>query len=394
MPGMAKPLLLVYVLSFGAFAQQAPAPGSGEKPAGASTGTAPAAGPAPQTQPAAPAAPAQTAAPSGQQSPPQTPPPGTQPPAEIPHPAIRVQVDEVVVPITVTDTEGRFVSDLEQHNFKIFDDGQEQTIRFFTRERNQPVVVGFVLDMSNATRIHWKTFQDAALELVWNLLPGNPRFSGFLITYSNDAEVAVNTTSDSDKIASKIRKLKPGGGAALFDAIYLACTKRSLVEGEPVEPRRVLIIIGDGHDSASRYTLDQVLELAQRNLFTIYGISTVAFGFNAEGDKNLRRLAEETGGRVEYPLQGLYSDVSGYLSKPSDAGNYAYTVGTGAYAAQIAGGIFKAVANTAGEITTQYIIRYVPQASDTNRAFRNIEVKVDLASVKVRARKGYFATAP
>ena len=101
-------------------------------------------------------------------------------------------------------------------------------------------------------------------------------------------------------------------------------------------------------------------------------MSTVAFGFNSEGEANLTRLAEETGGRVEYPLQSLYKDVSGYLSTPSDEGNYAYKVGTGAYAAEIAKGIFNAVADIAGEVTTQYILRYAPDigAGTDGKQFR------------------------
>ncbi len=307
---------------------------------------------------------------------------------------IRVQVNEVIVPVTVTDEKGAFVSNLEVSDFLVLDEGRPQKIIYFSREQGQPVVIGFLLDMSNATRLHWKTFQEAVLELVWTLLPGDKKYAGYLITYANEPELVVNTTVDSEKIVERIRKLKPGGGAALFDAIWMACTQRHIIEGEPIEPRRVLIIIGDGNDNASKRSLEEVLELAQRNLVTIYGISTVAFGFTSEGERNLKRLAEETGGRVEYPLQGLYKDVSGYLSTPSDEGNYALRVGTGGYAAEIARGIVRSVAAVAGEITTQYILRYVPDEADSSKAFRTIEVRVNLPNVKVRARKGYYRFAP
>ena len=309
-------------------------------------------------------------------------------------PPIKVQVNEVIVPVTVTDEKGRFVSDLDKSDFRIFDEGKEQNIRFFTRERNQPVVVGFLMDMSNASRLQWNHYQDAAIELALNLLPGDKKFSGYLISYSNDAELSVNTTNDPEPIVEKLRKMKPGGGAALYDAIWLACTSRKLVEGEPIEPRRILVIIGDGHDNASKHTLNEVLEVAQRNLVTIYGVSTVAFGFNSPEEKNLTRLAEETGGRVEYPLQGVYSDVSGYLSVPSDEGNYALKVGTGGYASALANGMFKAIANVAGEITTQYILRYIPEGAEGNKQFRGINVKVNLPNVKVRARRGYYPFSP
>jgi hypothetical protein len=179
----------------------------------------------------------------------------------------------------------------------------------------------------------------------------------------------------------------------LYDAIYMACTSRKLIQGEPIEPRRILVIIGDGHDNASKKTLSEALEIAQRNLVTIYGVSTSAFGFANDSEKDLVRLAEETGGRVEYPLEGVYKDVPAYLSTPSDEGNYPLKVGTGLYAAEIANGMYRAVEAVVGEVTTQYIIRYVPNSTDSTKQFRDIQVKVNLANVKVRARKGYYPFA-
>ncbi len=309
---------------------------------------------------------------------------------------IKVQVNEVIVPVTVTDEKGRFVSNLEAKDFKILDEGKEQHIEFFSRDRNQPVVVGFLLDLSNNTRVHWAKYQDAAIELVLNLLPGDKKFSGYLISYANEAELQVNTTTESDKLVERLRKLKPGGGSALYDAIYMACVNRQLVEGEPYDPRRVLIVIGDGHDNASKKSLNEVIEIAQRNLVTIYGMSTVSFGFTSEGDENLLRMTSETGGRVVYPLNDLYSDVDGYLSHPSDDGNYALTIGMGAYASELSSGIFHAIAAIAGEITTQYILRYVPDVgAASTKQFRNIKVLVpELQTVKIRFRKGYYPFAP
>src|SRR5260370_10192341 len=92
-------------------------------------------------------------------------------------PSMKVQVNEVMVPVTVTDDRGRFVSNLDKKDFRIQDEGQEQTIEYFSRERSQPVVVGFLLDMSNATRIHWKNFQDAAIEMARSLCPGDKKSS-------------------------------------------------------------------------------------------------------------------------------------------------------------------------------------------------------------------------
>jgi hypothetical protein len=244
--------------------------------------------------------------------------------------------------------------------------------------------------------MHWKNFQDTAMNMVWTLLSQEKgkEYSGFLVTYATDAELVVNTTQDPEPIVDRIRKVTPGGGAALFDAIALAVTKHKLIKGEPIEPRRVLIVFGDGNDNASKYTLDQVIELAQRNLVTIYGVSTTAFGFTSEGEPSLARLAEETGGRVEYPLQGVYSEVDGYSSKPQDAGNYAIVVGSGGYAAAISQHMFDSIAKVAGEVATQYILRYIPDNPDTGRQFRSIRVLVSVPDVKVRYRKGYYPYAP
>src|ERR1700730_10112596 len=107
---------------------------------------------------------------------------------------IKVQVNEVIVPVTVTDEKGRFVSDLDEKDFRIFDEGKQQRIQFFTRERSQPVVVGFLVDLSNSSRLHWKNYQDAAVEIVQNLIPGdNPKFSGYLIGYSNTSDLLIDT---------------------------------------------------------------------------------------------------------------------------------------------------------------------------------------------------------
>ncbi len=276
--------------------------------------------------------------------------------------AFKASISEVIVPVTVTDDKGKFVSNLDAKDFELYDEGVKQNISFFTRERNQPVVIGYLIDLSNTNKLHWDKFKEAIVELIVATMDpdgkGSVReqFSGYLVGYSTDAELLVNTTNDPEKLLDRVRKAKPGGGAALFDALYMACTSRTLVKGEPIEPRRVIVVVGDGHDNASKKGLNEVLELAQRNLITIY----------------------------------VYSDVAGYLSTPSDEGNYALKVGTGGYASKIMGGIVRAIGATAGEITTQYILRYTPSDSDRAKAFRRIQVRVNLPYVKVRAREGYY----
>ncbi len=302
-------------------------------------------------------------------------------------------ITEVELAVTVTDDRGKFISNLESKDFRVLDEGKPQRVSFFSHQEKQPIVVGFLIDLSNNSRIHWKTYQDAIYELMWNLIPGDPKYSGYLISYANEAELAVNTTSDNDKLVDRVRKMKPGGGAALFDAIYKACTDRSLVKGEPYEPRRIIIIIGDGHNSSGSKSLDEVLELAQRNMVTIYAISTQAYGMVNEDQDTLERLTHETGGHVEYPLNNLYKDVSGYLSNPQDAGNYALTVGTGGYSAEISKGIINAISGISGDITTQYVLRYTPDIDQEGKAkvTRKIKIEIpELPNAKLAYRTYYY----
>jgi Ca-activated chloride channel homolog len=308
-------------------------------------------------------------------------------------PAFKVGVTEIIVPVTVTDSEDRFVSNLKKSDFEIYDQGFKQSIKYFTAEHNQPVVVGFLMDLSNSMKVRWANYQSTAVEMVLALLPGDPKYQGYLIGYGTQAEIMVNTTPNSDKIVEKLNKVTPAGGAALYDAIYLACTSRKLVPGEPLEPHRVLVIVGDGHDNASSHTLEEVIELAQRSQLSIYAISTDAYGFTADSGKNLRRLAAETGGRVEYPLQNTYDNTQGFLSRSTDEGAFEFKVGTGGYQAKILGSLFKSISAIAGEIT-QYILRYQPNTPGDESLRHEIEVKVNLPNAKVRSRSSYFPSNP
>jgi len=138
-------------------------------------------------------------------------------------------------------------------------------------------------------------------------------------------------------------------------------------------------VIGDGNNNNGSRNLEEVLELAKRKQVTIYGMSTVSYGSDNPNRETLERLASETGGRVEYPLgPQLYKDISGFISKPMDAGNYVYEAGTGGYAGEVSRAIINSVANLQGNITTQYVLRYVPDIDPgaSEKAFRKIKVEL------------------
>jgi len=330
-------------------------------------------------------------------SPQQSPPPAqqqTQQQTSVP--TIRTSVTEVILPVTVTDDKGKkFIDNLEQSDFRILDEGRVQKIKFFSHDPRQPTVIGFLVDMSNNSTIHWQNYKDAVKEMVWGLLPNDKNYTGYLISFSSTAELLVNTTWDPDKLTTQVDRMRPGGGAALFDAIKRACTDRALIPGEPYRPRRIIVVFGNGHDSASEYTMDQVIELAQREMVTIYGVSTAAYGMDDPDRNQLENLTHSTGGRVWYPLDNPYSEVSGFLSQPSDEGNYALHVGTGGYAAAINSAIYKAVGELEGEVTTQYILRYSPEfdAVSANKDKHRIKVEIPTlppGSYKVLTRPDYY----
>jgi VWFA-related protein len=341
-----------------------------------------------QTPPAQPAAPPKQTQPAPQQT--QLPTPAEQGPV-----TFFGESKEVILAVTVTDDRGYFVSNLTAADFRVLDEGRPQRIQTFNHNAKQPIVIGFLVDLSSASANHWKDYQEGIQQLIWALLPGekDQYRKGYLITYGNEADLAVNTTWDGQAMAEKVGKLKPGGGAALYDAIYKACTDRALVKGEPYEPRRVIIIIGDGHNNTGTKSQAEVIEIAKRKLVTIYGFSTVAYGFASAEQDVLEKMAFETGGMVEYPLSNLYKDVSGYLSTPKDAGNYVYEPGTGGYASEKLKGIISAVTHIQGELATQYVLWYTPDVDPKARAkdYRRVKVEIpSLPNAKVKTREGYW----
>ncbi len=314
-------------------------------------------------------------------------------------PTFTTQTTEVELAVTVTDDRGKVVSDLTRDDFRVLDEGRPQRIEFFSHSDTQPlpIVVGFLVDLSSASKIHWKDYLEAINNLIWALLPDDKRYSGYLITYTHEAELAVNTTTDGSRLTDRLRKLKPGGGSALYDAVYLACERRKIMEGEPYEPRSVIVIIGGGQNNAGSHTLAEVVELAKRRQTTIYAMSTVAYGMDNPDQGNLEKLTSETGGYVERPLSNPYREAPGHISTPTDGGNYAWELGAGGYAAAFSKSILDAASRLRGEITTQYVLRYRPEVdpATASKVYRRVRVELPkLRDVKIRTKDGYYPFPP
>ena len=224
-----------------------------------------------------------------------------------PETTIRVEVNVVNLPVTVTDPEGRFIVDLNKSDFTVWEDGEQVEIRYFTRsveeDKKPPLFAGFIIDLSNTARLYYKTYQTSIGDLAWMLVPEGGKNRGFLFGYHTEVDELVDFTDDPVLLTERMESLKHGGGSAMFDAVYRACTDKlvSIPYQGASEPRKVLVVIGDGHDNASKRSIDEVIHAAQLHQVTIYAVSTVGWGYHQEEESNLFKLARETGGTRRAP---------------------------------------------------------------------------------------------
>lgn len=311
---------------------------------------------------------------------------------------IAVDVNVVNIPITVTDKEGRAIVDLKKEDFQIYEDGQPVEIKYFTgsteQERKPRIRVGFLIDLSNTARLYYKNYKESIGDLAFLMMPEGGDNEGFLMGYHTEVDVLVDYTQDPYPIMERMEKLKHGGGSSLLGAVHQACNEKLL--SSPYqgiqEPRKFIVIVGDGHDNASKVSLQEAIYACQQQQVTIYAVSTEAWGFHEKQEATLHELARETGGVVVQPMQKVHKDVAGYLSKPQDAGNYQYEVGTGLYARAALEALYRAILEVSSQVQSQYIIGYTPATAFTDARYRKIDVKVsmDPALVNIYARTGYF----
>jgi VWFA-related protein len=272
---------------------------------------------------------------------------------------IRKRVNEVNVVFTVTDKHGRFVKDLKKDDFKVLDDNKPPTsVVSFRAETDLPLRVGLLVDTSNSVRDRFKFEQESAIEFLNQIIrPKSDR--AFVIGFDTTAEIEQDFTDSTEKLAHGIRQMRPGGGTALFDAVYWACRDKLLKDQSAGPVRRAIIVLSDGDDNQSRVTREEAIEMAQRAEVILYAISTNSNGYRERGDRILERMAEATGGQYFSPFKA--SDVANAFSAIQD------------------------------ELRSQYALAYRPSDFQTNGRYRTIEISSDRKNLRVRARKGYYA---
>ena len=335
---------------------------------------------------------------------------GTQPPASASAPAsgtnskadsttIKVPVTVVNVPVTVLDKRGMPVIDLTRNDFKIYENGKPQSIRYFSSETMPPLRIGLLIDTSNSARFELKFEKDAATEFAYTMLRGlNSKNQIFLETFDATSSIVQDFTNDPDAINEKIRHLKAGGGKAVYDAIYEACRHEMMKGGPREEFRRVLILISDGIDVQSKYSLDEAISMAHRAETAIYTIGNTPYGFANPGDKYLERVAEDTGGAVFFPERKSAGTgyLTGYLSHgqfDSLEQNKGLNAETGLYKAEQMIALADSLDSIRRQLTNQYLIGYTPTDSNLDGTYRKIRVVANRKGIVIRYKPGYFATS-
>ena len=272
---------------------------------------------------------------------------------------IRKRVDEVNVLFIATDKHGKFVRNLTQNDFNFLDDHKPvQSIVNFRRETDLPLKLGLIIDVSGSVRTRFDFEQEAANSFLQHVIRvGFDK--AFVMGFNAKQEIRQEFTDNLQLLSAGIHSLHNGGGTALYDAIYHACQDKLAKEQSDRPQRRALIVLSDGDDNQSEYTLGQAVEMAQRAEVIIYAISTDDSGLVLRGDKNLEKLATTTGGRAFFPFK--MKDIKNSFAAIED------------------------------ELRSQYVVSYHPADFDPDGRYRSIEIMALKKDLQVRARKGYYA---
>jgi Ca-activated chloride channel family protein len=294
---------------------------------------------------------------SGQDSIPKI--PNSQLPARISDQTYRVSVDLVNVLCSIFDKNtNSFVTNLTRDDFTIYEDNQKQEIKNFARETNLPLTIAMLIDTSQSVAPKLKFEQEAATNFFQSILRERDR--AMLVEFDSGVTLLQDFTGDPNKMAKEIRRLRAAGGTALYDAIYRTCDEKLIRE----TGRKAIIILSDGDDESSDFSLRQAMEMALRAESTIFAISVSKGGFfgvggSKDGDTVLKDMAQETGGRVFFPFK---------IEELDDA--------------------FRQINQ---ELRSQYSIGYVSTNPRQDGSYRKIEIKVPERSLKLSYRKGYYA---
>jgi VWFA-related protein len=275
-------------------------------------------------------------------------------------PTLKLGVNEVSLIFTVTDRHGHYNPNLQQSDFALLDDQKAPArVNSFHQQINLPLRVGIVVDASTSIRSRFQFEQQSATEFLLEILKARSD-RAFVMGFDVTPTVTQDWTNNIDGLETGVNRLHPGGGTALFDAVYTACRDKLMDVSRGQEPvRKAIVLISDGDDNQSRVYLDESIKECQRAETIIYAISTNWTPSRGKGDQVLTQMASETGGQAFFPPSVEEMSTS-----------------------------FRSIEE---ELRSQYSLTYTPADFKYNGAFRPIYLYCNDRRYQTRTRKGYFA---
>jgi len=272
---------------------------------------------------------------------------------------LKVDVDLVLVPVTITDPMNRLVTGLDKENFQLYEGNSSQQIRTFSSE-DAPVSLGVIFDSSGSMASKMDRAKDAVIEF---FKTANPQDEFFMITFSDEPEAVSDFTNSVDEIQNKLVFAVPRRRTALLDAIYMGVSKMRQAK----YPKKALLIISDGGDNHSRYTEGEIKSLVKEADVMIYAIGIY--------DRYASAMEERLGPQLLSDITELTGGRAFTIDNPNDLGDVATKIGV--------------------ELRNQYVLGYRPNKVVRDGKWRKIKVKLlppkGLPPLRVYARTGYYA---
>jgi len=279
-------------------------------------------------------------------------------------PSFRAGVDIVSLNVTVTDPQQKYITDLAQDDFQIFEDGVKQDVTLFNRT-NLPIALALLVDTSASMESRLPLAQEAAVGFARRL---REQDLAEIIDFDSRVVVLQNFTNKASEIESAIRRTSAGGSTSMYNAIYIALKdlKKAVATNTDDIRRQAIVVLSDGEDTSSLLPFEEVLDLAKRSETAIYAIglrapessSSASRGFK-EAEFVLRQLSQETGGRSFFPNQ--MTDLNGIYGQIAD------------------------------ELSSQYTVGYTSKNPKRDGAWRRVVVRTSRQGTQARTKLGYFA---
>ncbi len=291
-----------------------------------------------------------------------------QEPQESQGPGLKRTVNLVNLFATVRDKNKRIIGDLKQEDFKVFEDGQEQKIAFFSKEVTQPITLGLLIDTSGSEQNRLGAEQEAASRFLEHVMKKGDL--AMVLSFDLDVDLLADFTDDRGQIERAINKARIGavsggvitpgtipsntGGTHFYDAVYLACSEKLVTEAG----RKALVILTDAQDEGSKVRLEEAIESAQRTDTVVHVLLVHDPGYSWRPDV-AKKLSDETGGRtIEVSSEKRMNEAFDQISE---------------------------------ELRSQYTVGYYPSNTAKDGSFRKVKVETTNKDYKVLSRKGYYA---